>query len=486
MSIKTSDFDVIVIGAGPAGYVAATRATQLGLKTACVDNWQSVDNSACLGGNYVNGGCISAVALLESAKLYNLLNHDIEDHGISVDNIQADIPRMQKRKDSIVTALNQQVEKIFADNKVETIRAHAQLINPNRVEITPFDDGLPKILSADKIILAAGSSAVTLSFAPIDNEFIIDIQTALNLQQVPKTLGIIGAGAIGIELAGIWNKLGTKVVLLEAQESFMTMADQEISDQAFKLYCKQGLDIRLGARVTATHVMQNEVCVDYEDNQGQHQCFFDMLVVASGRKPNTESLIAASADLLLDEEGFVHVDENCCTTLPGVYAIGDLTLSGPMLAHKGIEEGIFVAEHIANQHSPINYHTIPNVIYTDPEIAWVGQTEQELLAKGENIKTSIFPFNATSRSKIMGTTDGMVKMIMHADTDIILGVHIIGSLASELIAEAVLAMEFSATAEDLARTIHAHPTISEAIHESALALTGRSLHISGVRNVDDL
>ena len=478
MSPQKNDFDVIVIGAGPAGYVAATRACQLGLKTACIDNWDAENDSSCLGGNYVNGGCISAVALLESAKLFHTLNHGITDHGISANNIQADIPRMQQRKESIVTALNQQVEKIFADNKVETIRAHAQLINPNRVEITPFTDGLPKVISADKIILAAGSSSVELSFAPIDNEFIIDVKSALNLQSVPKTLGIIGAGAIGIELAGIWNKLGTKVVLLEAQESFMTMADQEISDEAFRLYSQQGLDIRLGARVISTEIENAQVQVIYEDAQGQQQCNFEKLIVASGRKPNTETLIAASADLLLDEEGFVHVDESCCTTLPGVYAIGDLTLSGPMLAHKGIEEGIFVAEHIAEQQSPINYNTIPNVIYTDPEIAWVGQTEQDLLAKGENIKTTTFPFSATSRSKIMGTTEGMIKMIVQADSEIILGVHIIGSLASELIAEAVLAMEFSATAEDLARTIHAHPTISEAIHESALALNGRSLHIS--------
>ena len=478
MSHTSYDFDVIVIGAGPAGYVAATRATQLGLKTACIDNWNPGKTTPCFGGNYVNGGCISAVALLESAKLFNQLNHGIADHGISASNIQIDVPRMQKRKESIVTALNQQVEKIFADNKVETIRAHAQLVNPNRVEITPFGDGLPKVITAEKIILAAGSSSVELGFAPIDNEFIIDIQTTLNLQSVPKTLGIIGAGAIGIEPAGIWNKLGTKVVLLEAQESFMSMADQEISDEAFKLYSKQGMDIRLGARVTSTNIIDKQVSVEYEDSNGQHQCYFEKLVVATGRKPNTETLIAASADLLLDEEGFVHVDESCCTTLPGVYAIGDLTLSGPMLAHKGIEEGIFVAEHIAEQQSPINYHTIPNVIYTDPEIAWVGQTEQDLLAIGENIKTTCFPFSATSRSKIMGTTEGMVKMIMQADTDIILGVHIIGSLASELIAEAVLAMEFSATAEDLARTIHAHPTISEAIHESALTLTGRPLHVS--------
>ncbi len=478
MSDTKNDYDVIVIGAGPAGYVAATRAVQLGLKTACIDNWVNKKKPHCLGGNYVNGGCISAVALLESAKLFHKLNHDIADHGISASNIQADIPRMQQRKEAIVSALNQQIEKIFTDNKVESIHAHAQLINPSRVEITPINGGIPQVITANKIILAAGSSATQLSFAPIDNEFIIDPQSALNLQSTPKTLGIIGAGAIGIELAGIWNKLGTKVILFEAQDSFMSMADHEIADEAFKLYSQQGLDIRLCSRVISTRIAGQEVIVEYEDKQGPHQCSFDRLVVASGRKPNTETLTAPSADLLLDEEGFVHVDKNCCSTLPGVYAIGDLTLSGPMLAHKGIEEGIFVAEHIAGQHSPINYHTIPNVIYTDPEIAWVGQSEQDLLAIGENIKISSFPFSATSRAQIMGTTEGMVKVIMQAETELILGVHIIGHLASELIAEAVLAMEFSATAEDLARTIHAHPTLSEAMHESALELNARSLHIT--------
>jgi len=478
MSDTKNDYDVIVIGAGPAGYVAATRAVQLGLKTACIDNWANKKKPHCLGGNYVNGGCISAVALLESAKLFHKLNHDIADHGISASNIKADIPRLQQRKEAIVSALNKQIEKIFTDNKVESIHAHAQLINPSRVEITPINGGIPQVITANKIILAAGSSATQLSFAPIDNEFIIDPQCALNLQVTPKTLGIIGAGAIGIELAGIWNKLGTKVVLLEAQDSFMSMADHEISDEAFKLYSQQGLDIRLGSRVISTIIDGQQVNIEYEDQQGRHQCAFDKLVVASGRKPNTETLIAPSADLLLDEEGFVHVDKNCCSTLPGVYAIGDLTLSGPMLAHKGIEEGTFVAEHIAGQHSPINYHTIPNIIYTDPEIAWVGQSEQDLLAIGENIKISSFPFSATSRAQIMGTTEGMVKVIMHAETELILGVHIIGHLASELIAEAVLAMEFSATAEDLARTIHAHPTLSEAMHESALELNARSLHIT--------
>jgi len=475
MSDKTYDYDVIVIGAGPAGYVAAARAAQLGLKTACIDSNINEKSKHCLGGAYVNGGCIAAVTLLESARLFNQLTHDINAHGISADNIQVDIPHMQQRKEAIIAALGQKIAEIFTKNKVKSIYAQAQLINPNRVEITPIKGGIPQIITADKIILAAGSSTIKLSFAAIDKQLIITPPDALKLQSPPTTLGIIGAGAIGIELAGIWNKLGTKVVLLEAQTAFMTMADQEISNEALKLYRSQGLDIRLGARVISTRTEDKQVFVDYEDSTGSHQCIFEKLVVASGRKPNTESLIAPSADLLLDEEGFVHVDKNCATTLPGVFAIGDLTLSGPMLAHKGIEEGIFVAELIAGQQSPINYHTIPNVIYTDPEIAWVGQTEQALIAVGEAIKTSSFPFSATNRAQIKGKTEGMVKIIMQAETELILGVHIIGSLASELIAEAVLAMEFSATAEDLARTIHASPTLSEAIHESALTLNARSL-----------
>ncbi len=477
MSQATHDYDVLVIGAGPAGYVAAIRAAQLGLKTACIDRKVNATEQHCFGGAYVNAGCIAAVALLESAKLFATLHHDIATHGISADNIRSDIPKMQQRKEAIVAALSTHIENLFIANNVDSFHAYAQLINPNRVEITPVDGGIPHIMTANKIILAAGSSAVQLDFAPLDNQFIIDGQQALNLTEVPKTLGIIGAGAIGVELAGIWNKLGANVILLEAQDTFMPIADHDIATEALKLFTQQGLDIRLGARVISTQINNKQVTVVYEDTQGQHHCCFDKLVVASGRKPNTELLIAPSADLLLDEEGFVHVDENCMTTLPGVYAIGDLTLSGPMLAHKGIEEGIFVAEHIAEQQSPINYHTIPNVIYTDPEIAWVGQSEQDLIAIGEDIKISYFPFHAASRAQIMGSTQGMVKMIMQAESEIILGVHIIGASASELIAEAVLAMEFSATAEDLARTIHAHPTLSEVIHESALTLNGRSLHI---------
>lgn len=478
MSTTEYDYDVIVIGAGPAGYFAAVRSAQLGLKTACIDKKIGSQSEQLLGGSYVNAGCISAIALLESANLFKQLKNSSSAHGITVTDLKIDISCMQQRKDEIISDLNQQIAQIFIDNNVESISAQATLINPHRIEIIPPNGGIPQVITADKVILAAGSSSIALSIAKIDNQFIIDTKHALSLTKVPKKLGIIGAGVIGLELACIWNNLGSEVTLLEAQDSFMHIADHDIAAEALTLYQQQGLDIRIGARVTSTKIKDNQVYVVYEDDLGTHNCQFEQLIVAPGRKPNTETLIADSADLLLDEEGFVHVDENCCTTLPGVYAIGDLTLSGPMLAHKGIEEGVFAAEHITGQHSPINYHTIPNVVYTQPEIAWVGRTEQALHAIGEPIKISQFAFSSNSRAKITGHTEGRVKMIIHAETDIILGVHIISPTASELIAEAVLAMEFSATAEDLARTIYAHPTHSESLHECALSLNSRSLHSS--------
>jgi len=316
-----------------------------------------------------------------------------------------------------------------------------------------------------------------LPCAPVDHEFIIDSTQALNLTEVPKRLGIIGAGIIGLELAGIWSRLGSDVILLEAQDAFLTSTDQQISDEAYKIFTEQGLDLRLGARVISAKKGTKKVVLEYQDSEGNHTLHLDKLIVASGREPNTENLAAAEADLLFDENGFVHVDGNCCTTLPGVYAIGDLTSLGPMLAHKGLEEGIFVAEKIAEKDNPINYDIIPSVVYTAPEIAWVGQTEQALKAIGENYKVGVFPFKASARALASGKTEGLVKIITHADSDVILGVHIIGDQASELIAEAVLAMEFSASAEDLARTIHAHPSISEALHEAALALDNRALHL---------
>ncbi|MGR9046660.1 MAG: dihydrolipoyl dehydrogenase [Gammaproteobacteria bacterium] len=477
MSKTESTYDVIVIGAGPAGYVAAIRSAQLGLKTACIDNWNDENGQTSLGGTYINAGVISSMALLESAKIYHLIRHNLSEHGISVDNLSLDVSQMIARKNRKIAYLSQQIKKKFSDNHITYIQAGGKLLDASHIMITPLDGGKPYTLKAKNVVLATGSTPIDLPCAPVDNEFIINSTDALNMQTVPKRLGIIGSGIIGLELAGIWVRLGSEVILLDAQESFLPAVDHQIALEAFKIYTEQGLDLRLGARVVSTKKSNNKVIVEYQDQESNHTLRLDKLIVASGRKPNSENIAAPEAELVLDENGYIHVDENCCTTVPGVYAIGDLTLLGPMLAHKGLEEGVFVAEKIANKQSPINYEIMPSVIYTDPEIAWVGQTEQSLKAIGTHYNIGIFPLKANGRAEAIDKTEGFVKIITHAESDIILGVHIIGVNASELIAEAVLAMEFSASAEDLARTIHAHPTISEVLHEAALAIDNRPLHL---------
>ncbi len=466
----TQSFDVIVIGAGPAGYSSAIRCAELGLKTACIDNWRDQEGQSSLGGTYLNAGCVASLALLESAKIYHALSHDLKQHGIQTSAVSVDVAQMMQRKNRIVDSLSRHIADAFAKHNIERIQAEATLVNEHEVEITPLAPESPYRLKAQHIILATGSSPVDLACAPIDNEFIIDSTIALNLDAVPKRLAIIGAGIIGLELAGIWSRLGAETILLEAQETFLSLADQQIAREAYRIYTDQGLELRLGARVISSKKSGKGVTVEYQDHEGNHTLRVDKLIVASGRTPNTEHLAAAEANLLLDENGYVHVDENCRTNLPGVYAIGDLTVLGPMIAHKGIEEGLFVAEQIAGHHNPVNYHLLPSVVFTDPEIAWVGQTEQALRAMGEAIKVGVFPLNATARAQAIGQTEGLVKIIAHADTDALLGVHIIGTQASEMIAEAVLAMEFSASSEDLARTIHAHPTLAKALHGAALLL----------------
>ena len=466
-------FDVIVIGAGPAGYSSAIRCAQLGLKTACIDNWHNEKGRSSLGGTYLNAGCVASLALLESAKIYHSLNHNLKQHGIQADAVTADITLMMQRKNNIIETLSRQIADLFAQHKITCIQAKAKLLNERRVEITPADRSPSSIIGAKHIILATGSSPVDLPGAQIDNAFIIDSGMALNLDAVPKRLAIIGAGVIGLELAGIWSRLGAETILLEAQETFLSMTDQQIAREAYRIYTEQGLELRLGTRVISAKKGNKKVTVEYQDSEGTHALRVDKLIVASGRKPNTENLAAAEADLLLDENGYVYVDENCRSNLPGVYAIGDLTLLGPMIAHKGIEEGLFVAEQIAGLHNPINYDLLPSVVFTEPEIAWVGQTEQALRAMGEPIKIGIYLLKATARAQALGQTEGMVKIIAHAETDALLGIHIIGTQASEMIAEAVLAMEFSASSEDLARTVHAHPTLAKALHGAALALKTR-------------
>jgi dihydrolipoamide dehydrogenase len=475
---KTSPlYDVVVVGAGPAGYSSAIRCAQLGLRTACIDNWRNKQGQPILGGAHLNSGCVASITLLESAKLYHSLRHDLKKHGIQADNISIDIAAMVQRKDTIIDALGQRMEALFKHHNITSLHATAKLINAQQLRIVPTDGSEPSVVGAKHIILATGSSPIKLPYAVVDNELIVDSFAALNSQALPKKLAIIGAGVVGLELASIWNRLGSETILLEAQESFLSLPDHQISREAYRIYTRQGMDLRLGARVISAKKSGKKVAVEYQDPEGTHSLRVDRLIVASGRKPNTENLAAPEANLLLDGSGYVYVDENCRTNLPGVYAIGDLNVLGPMLAHKGIEEGVFVAEQIAGQCSTINYETLPSVIYTDPEIAWVGQTEQALRAMGEPIKIGTFPFGNTARAHATNQTEGLIKIIAHAESDIVLGVHIIGANACELIAEAVLAMEFSASSEDLARTIHAHPTRSEAFHEAALALKKNALHL---------
>ncbi|MGR9086939.1 MAG: dihydrolipoyl dehydrogenase [Gammaproteobacteria bacterium] len=480
MPHRQTHYDVIVIGAGPAGYVSAIRSAQLGLKTACIDKWRNSKGLSNLGGSYLNAGCVASMALLESAKIYQMLMGDCVSHGIQADNVSLDVRQMVRRKDEIIHDINSRIVGLFRDHGIDAIHATAKLQAAKQIEVFPVDQSEPYRLHAEHIILATGSSSVELPCAAIDNEYIIDTGAALNLDEVPKRLAIIGAGIKGLEIGGIWNRLGAETILLEAQETFLSLADHQISREAYRIFTEQGLEMRLGARVIAAKKGNKKVTIEYQDSDGTHVLRVDKLIVATGRKPNSENLAAPEANLLLDESGYVHVDENCRTNLPGVYAVGDLTLLGPMLAHKGIEEGVFVAEQIAGLNSLINYDLLPSVVYTDPEISWVGQNEQNLRALGEPVKIGIFPFSASSRAITMGKTEGLVKIIAHRDTDKILGVHIIGERSSELIAEAVLAMEFSASSEDLARTIHAHPTLSESLYEASLALKKIALHLPGL------
>ncbi|RFA24777.1 dihydrolipoyl dehydrogenase [Alkalilimnicola ehrlichii] len=466
-------FDVIVIGAGPAGYVGAIRCAQLGLSVAVIDEFVSKNGEPAPGGTCLNVGCIPSKALLDSSEQFHRVNESLHTHGIKVQGVELDVPTMISRKDQVVKDMTGGIMQLFKANKITWLAGHGKLLEGKKVEFTPHS-GKPETLQAENVILATGSKPISIDAAPLDGERIVDSSGALEFTEVPKRLGVIGAGVIGLEMGSVWNRLGSKVVLLEAQDTFLAPVDSRVAKDAFRQFSKQGLEIRLGARVTGVKSGKN-LTVHYEDKDGKQTLQVDKLIVAVGRRPSTDSLAADDANLLLDERGFVHVDEHCQTNLPGVYAVGDV-VRGPMLAHKGSEEGVMVAEQIAGQKGHVNYDTIPWVIYTHPEIAWVGRTEQSLKAAGVPIKSGTFNFGATGRARAMEESGGLVKVIAHAETDRILGVHIVGPMASELIAEAVVAMEFAASAEDLARIIHAHPTLSEAVHEAALSVEKRAIH----------
>jgi dihydrolipoamide dehydrogenase len=472
----SKSYDVVVIGAGPAGYVAAIRAAQLGLKTACVDRWVNKQGEPALGGTCLNVGCIPSKALLESSEQYHELLHGMAEHGISAKSVAIDVAKMIARKDKIVADLTGGIKQLFKANKIDWVQGRGRLLDGKQVEVTPNGAKQPsQTLKAGAVILATGSRPIDIPAARIDHQRVVDSSGALEFTTVPKRLGVIGAGVIGVELGSVWRRLGAEVIMLEAQDSFLPLADAQIAKEALRQFTRQGLDIRLGARVTSTKATAKQVAVTYQDKEGEHKLVFDKLIVAVGRRPNSDNLWAADVDLLIDESGCVHVDDQCRTTLPDIYAIGDL-VRGPMLAHKGSEEGVAVAETIAGQAAVLNHDTIPSVIYTMPEIAWVGRNEQQLKAADVDYRVGSFPFAANGRARAMEQAVGMVKLIADARTDRILGGHIVGPGASELIAEVVLAMEFGASAEDIARTIHAHPTLSESLHEAALAVAGRALH----------
>jgi len=467
-------FDVVVIGAGPGGYIAAIRAAQQGMSVACIDEWQNRDGKHAFGGTCLNAGCIPSKAMLESSELYHRAGHEFKKHGIETGKLGLDIAAMQKRRAGIVRQLTGGIAGLFKANKVEGLVGHGKLLAGKKVEFKPVD-GDPEVLEAKNVILASGSVPIELPFAKFDRESIIDSWDALELEAVPKRLGVIGAGVIGLELGSVWSRLGSEVTILEAMDDFLFMADRDVANTAARDFKKQGLDIRLGAKVTAARGGKKGVKVEYDDKSGSHSVEVDKLIVAVGRKPYTEGLLADDAGIQLDDRGFIVVDHECRTRVKGVYAIGD-AVRGPMLAHKSSEEGVMVADLIAGEVAEVNYGVIPSVIYTSPEIAWVGKTEAEVKESGRPYKKGSFPFAASGRAKAMEQTSGMVKIISAEDDDEVLGVHIVGPMAGELIAEAVLAMEFSASTEDIQRTIHAHPSLAEAVHEAALAVDKRALN----------
>jgi dihydrolipoamide dehydrogenase len=470
----SKNYDVVVIGAGPAGYIAAIRAAQHGMTVACIDEWQNKDGKNAFGGTCLNAGCIPSKALLESSELYHRARHEFKKHGIMTGDVKMDVAAMQKRRASIVRQLTGGIAGLFKANKVTGLVGHGKLLSGKKVEFTPVD-GDAEIIDAGHVILAAGSTPVELAAAPFDGKRIMDSWGALELDAVPEQLGVVGAGVIGLELGSVWARLGATVTVIEAMDDFLFMADRDVAKVAAKEFKLQGLDIKLGAKLTAAKAGKSGVKVEYEDKAGAQSFDVDTLVVAVGRRPFTDGLLADDSGIQLDERGFIVVDDECRTRVKGIFAVGDC-VRGPMLAHKSSEEGVMAADLIAGEVAEVNYKVIPVVIYTAPEIAWVGQTEEQVQASGRPYKTGSFPFAANARAKAMEQTSGMVKIIAASDDDEILGVHIVGPMAGELIAEAVLAMEFSASTEDLQRTIHAHPSLAESIHEAALAVDNRALN----------
>ena len=471
-------YDVVVIGAGPGGYVAALRAAQLGFKTACIDNFKNAAGKPSLGGTCLNVGCIPSKALLESSENFERVLHKFGAHGISVKEAAIDVPTMLARKQKIVDQFTGGIAGLFRKNKVASVHGTGAFASAGDGYTIDVRDGAkPQSLQAKNVIVATGSVPRALPFAPFDGELVLDNAGALALDSTPKRLGVIGAGVIGLEMGSVWRRLGSEVTVLEALPGFLQAADEAIAKEALKVFTKDlGLVVHTGVQVTSVEKRSGFVSVAYEGGGKSQRLDVDCLIVAVGRGPNTQGLGAEQVGLKVDGRGFIEVDADCRTNLPNVYAVGDV-VRGPMLAHKAMEEGVAVAERIAGQAAHVNLDHVPWVIYTSPEIAWVGRTEQSLREAGVKYRSGQFPFMANGRARALGEPTGFVKMLADADTDRILGVHIIGPFASELISEAVVAMEFDASSEDIARIVHAHPSLSEVMHEAALAVDKRTLHI---------
>lgn len=469
-------FDLIVIGAGPGGYVGAIRAAQLGMKVACVEKYTGKDDKLALGGTCLNVGCIPSKALLDSSWKFHEAQDGFKIHGIEAKGVSIDVKAMLERKDKIVKQLTGGVAALFKANGVTSIEGHGKLLAGKKVEVTK-PDGEVEVYEAENVMLASGSRPIEIPPAPLTDDIIVDSTGALDFTSVPKKLGVIGAGVIGLELGSVWRRLGSEVVVFEAQDSFLGLADEQIAKEAHKTFTKQGLQIRLGARVTGTEIKRKQVTVSFTDAEGEQQLTFDKLIVAVGRRPYTENLLAADCGVDKDERDVIFVDDYCATSVPGVYAVGDV-VRGAMLAHKASEEGVMVAERIAGQKTAMNYDLVPSVIYTHPEIAWVGKNEQQLKSEGVEYKVGVFPFAASGRAMAANDTGGMVKMLADAKTDRVLGVHVIGPAAAELVQQGAIGMEFGTSAEDLGMMVYSHPTMSEALKEAALAVNGHAIHVA--------
>ena len=471
----SDSYDVVVIGSGPAGYVCAIKCAGLGLNTAVVESWSDPKGKPVFGGTCLNVGCIPSKTLLDSSHKFTEARDHFSVHGIDVGAPAIDVAGMMKRKDKIVTQLTGGVSSLLQHNGVTVVQGKGKLLSGRNVEVTAAD-GEKTVLSAANVVLASGSEPVTIPPAPTDDAVIVDSTGALTFDEVPKRLGVIGAGVIGLELGSVWGRLGSEVVLFEALDSFLPMMDAQVSKEAAKVFKKQGLDSRLNALVTGTSVKKGAVTVTYTEKGEEKSAEFDRLIVAVGRRPRTKDLFSSDSGVTMDERGFVFVNDYCATEAPGVWAIGDI-VRGPMLAHKGSEEGVMVAERIHGKPVQLNYECVPSIIYTHPEIAAVGKTEQELKAEGIDYKAGSFPFAAIGRALASGETDGFVKIIADTKTDRILGAHAIGPSAADLVQQMVITMEFGGSAEDVQLMVFGHPTMSEAVHEAALAVDGMAIHM---------